>query len=461
MRWQFILVVLLSLLVVSCEADLTDIGSIIQPADDAIMIEVESFSVSSSIDSVSYIYSKPDSFLLGTFVDDTYGTIYADILTQLQPPVGTSYPKTAKADSAKFFINYYSWFGDKYSPLEVKVFKMDMNKTFNETELYKSNINVNEYCSKSVLLGSKVFTAVDYAGGRKDPYSIEIKLDTALVFGRNKFSSELDSTYSIGREANFHNAFKGLYITTNFGTASMLNVNSIFMRYYYSYPVLRKDSVGNTYQTTFNTYLDYPANEEVRSVNRFLLPQKPSVFQKFNADPSVNVISSPSNIYTNITIPLNTIQNKLNSKVGNKTLLLNRAKFRVNITDIESATLAIPPVGSVMMMYESKVDDYFKKRQLPSDTISVIANVSYEYDENKNVVYYYSFDLAKIMTNELNKKDKAPQELKFRLIPVSITYDGSKNIKDIKQQNLMRAVKVCSATHADRPMRLDMVYSGF
>lgn len=458
MRWQFIFVVLLSLLVFSCEADLTDIGSTIQPADDAILIEVDSFSVSSAIDSVPYIYSKPDSFLLGSFVDNTYGTFNADILTQLQPPLDVTFPKNATADSVNLYLAYSSWFGDQYSPLEISVYKMDKGETFSEMGLYKSNEILSKYTTKSVKLGSKIITASDYAAARANKNVITVNLSDAF---KTEFKPLFDKFYTKDKEDEFQKDFNGLYITTNFGTASILNISYIYMRYFYHYPVTRKGVNGADTTVMFSTHHDYPASDEVRSVNRFELPQKKQVYDNFKQTPAVNVISSPANIYTNVTIPFQAIKNKLNSKVGNKTLLLNRAKFRINITDVEDTTLAIPLVSSVMMMYESEVDTYFKKRQLPTDTVSVIANVSYEYDANKNVVYYYSFDLAKILTHELAKKNNAPAELKFRLIPVSITYDGSKNIKEIKQQSLMRAVKLCSATHPDRPMRLDMVYSGF
>lgn len=457
MRWQFIFVLLFSFLIYSCESDLTDIGSAIQPSDDAILIRVDSFSVSSSNLDMPFIYSRPDSLLLGTFVDENFGTLYADILTQFQPPVGVSYPDNAVADSAKLIMRYYSWFGDKYSPLEVTVFKMDMNKTFSESALYKSNIDPTEYCSQTNVLGTKVFAAKDYGYVRTDTTSVEVMLSKSFV---DDFAVELKKpAYTKDTEVNFQNAFNGMYITTKFGTASMLNIRRIYMRYYYSYPVKRIAADGTVSEVMFGTYQDYPASEEVRTVNRFQLPQKEAVLN--SVDATKNIISSPANIYTTVTMPLNTIKDKLYGQVGNKTLLLNRAKFRVNVTDVKDTTLALPLVNSILMIYEDSVDSYFKTRKLPTSKISVLGSLAYEYDDNNDVVYYYSFDMAKILTYELNKKNGAPQQLKFRLVPVSLTYDGSSNIVEIKQQNLLRAVKLCSAVHPEHPMRLDMVYSGF
>ncbi len=461
MRWQFIFVFVISFVFYSCENDLTNIGANIQPAGDAITLAVDSFTVSSENFDVPYIYSKPDSLLLGTFFDETYGTLYADVLTQLQPPVGVSFPDKAIADSAKLLLVYYSWFGDQYSPMEVNVFKMDQGKTFIESELYPSNIKVDEYCSKSILLGSKVFSPKDYAGGRTNPYVIQVDLDTSLVFGLNKFSSELDASYTLGNEAVFHNKFNGLYITSKFGSASLLNVQNIYMRYYYHYDYIRKTVNGLKDSTvTVSHYQDYPANDEVRTVNRVELPEKAAVLQRFNSDPTKNVVAAPANIYTRVTIPLNTIKTRLTTGVNGKTMLINRAVFRVDATDVQDTTLAVPLVSSILLLNEDSVDNYFKTRKLPTTYNSVLGSIAYEYDSNNELQYFYKFDMSKVLTHELGK-NPVTTELKFRLIPVSISYDGSKNIIEIKQQNLMRAVKLCSGTHPTKPMKLQMVYSGF
>jgi hypothetical protein len=461
MRWHFIFVFVISFVFYSCDNDLTNIGANIQPAGDAITLGIDSFGVSSENFDVEFIYSKPDSLLLGTFFDETYGTLYADVLTQLQPPVGVSYPANAKADSAKLLMVYYSWFGDKYSPLEVNVYKMDQGKTFKESELYPTNIDENEYSSKSVLLGSKVFTATDYAGGRTNSYVIQIDLDTTFVFGQNKFSSELKASYTLGNETAFHNKFNGLYITSKFGSASLLNVQNIYMRYYYHYTYIRKTIDGLRDSTvTVSHYQDYPANEEVRTVNRVELPEKAAVLQRFNSDPTKNVVAAPANIYTRVTMPLNTIKTRLTTGVNGKTMLINRAIFRVDVTDVQDTTLAVPLVSSILLLNEDSVDNYFKTRKLPTTYNSVLGSISYEYDSNNELQYFYKFDMSKVLTHEL-AKNPTTSELKFRLIPVSISYDGSQNIKEIKQQNLMRAVKMCSGTHPTKPMKLQMVYSGF
>jgi hypothetical protein len=63
---------MLALFVFSCNDDLTDLGVGIRPLSDSISIGTDTFHVSTLSDTVSYIISLPDSFLLGSFYDDKF-----------------------------------------------------------------------------------------------------------------------------------------------------------------------------------------------------------------------------------------------------------------------------------------------------------------------------------------------------------------------------------------------------
>ena len=61
----------------------------------------------------------------------------------------------------------------------------------------------------------------------------------------------------------------------------------------------------------------------------------------------------------------------------------------------------------------------------------------------------------------MSKSGGTQEDINFILVPVTLLYDGNKSIIEVKPQNLMRAVKICSGTHSKRPMKLNVVYSGF
>lgn len=463
MKFHIYLIYMLAFVLISCNSDNDELGVSLQPAGDNIVLKIDSFGVTTQNIDIPSIVSRPDSLLFGTFVNDEYGTLNADILTQVMPPLNAKFPAGAQGDSAKIIVRYLTWFGDSYSPFSLNAYQMDLN-TFDENGVYYTDIKPEQYCTKSILLGSKVATASDYGASRSDTTSIEIKLSNAFV---KSFEGELSrEPYTYETEKNFHQNFKGIYLTTNFGTATMLNVRSLLMRYYYSYQYVGKTVKGDKDSTyTVKMYQDYPASQEVRVVNRLAHKNKAQVLQSFNAKPELNLVSSPSNIYTSLTLPYNQIRAKLKAGVGNKNLLLNRAMFRVYVDSYSTETLAVPLVSTMMMINEDSVGNYFKSRKVPSAYSAVISSISYETIDTDSVRYYYDFDMSKLLTEELNNNhymvNNVAQDIKFRLIPVSASYNSSGYVKEYKEMQLLRAVKLCSPNHPISPMKLRMVYSGF
>lgn len=453
----FLVLAFLSLLFFSCSDDLTYIGSQIQPEGDKIVYDTATVSLSTENYYPDFIYSRPDSVLLGTFKDNFYGRLYADILAQVQPPIDFSYPAGSVADSAKVILYYYTWFGDTYSPMQVNIYEMNQGNTFSYTQAYKSNINVADYCDRSVKIGSRIFTAKDAVIVRSDTTTMEFPLTNSFV---QRFSPVLTKKYTDSNANEFQQFFNGLYITTDFGSASMLNIRGVVLRYYFHYTYQTKAVDGVTDSTAIvKTYVNYPSNSEVRMVNRFQLPDRESLKSNFEADDQVNYLSSPSNIYTKISLPFSTLKSKLN--VGSKTLLINRANLRVDINEIDNTDYAQKTAYNLLLVKQEAYDRFFRTRELPSDTCAILASYTYETDSITNKKnYYYSFDIAGIITNEL-KNSPNSESLNFMLVPVTLQYNGSSSVIAVKEENLMRVVKLNSGKNKTRPMKVSLVYSGF
>ena len=52
----------------------------------------------------------------------------------------------------------------------------------------------------------------------------------------------------------------------------MLYIRTILMRYYFHYTYKTKQPTGDRLDSSDKTYMNYPANEEVRQINRFQHP---------------------------------------------------------------------------------------------------------------------------------------------------------------------------------------------
>lgn len=461
----------MSFLVFSCTDTLTNIGSGIQPASDQITIGTDTFHLKTETVFVDSIFSRPDSFLLGTFYDTKFGTVQADILAQVNCPVGFKFPPNAIPDSASVVLYYRTWFGSQYSPLDVNVY--ELNKTiFDYSSLYPSNLNPDFYTDRSVKLGERIFTAHDvvvlsndstYQGWRR-----KIKLSDDFV---NQFFK--DSYYT--STSKFLNFFKGIYVTANYGAASLLTINQLDLNYYYHYTYVTKNISGGDSIVTVKNNVVFPANSEVRQVNRFTHNDRRSVVQIRD---SVNYISSPANLQTRVYIPLSRIKKHMDAGINGKKLTVNSALLRVDVTETEQDTASQhTPVRYLLLIKESAKDRFFINRELPSDTCAIRGDYTAEEIGLTGVYrYYYSFKISKLIANEiLIHGSSVPENMAMRLVPVKIatstSSSGTVSYESVKEDYLMSAVTIRSGNVIEAkdakdnkptlPMCIKLVYSGF
>ncbi|MDD3320856.1 MAG: DUF4270 domain-containing protein [Paludibacter sp.] len=448
MKFQsFVLLILVAIFSFSCADDLTNIGESIQPGSDEILIGTDTFHVSTENVFVESIYTRQDSFLLGTFYNEKYGSTQADILAQVNCPVGFLYPPQSIPDSVLVVLYYDTWFGDSYSPIDVNIYEMNLN-TFNYTTHYPTNIDPLEYTDKSINLGRRIFTAQDTSGTRTYSTYISFKMDAAFV---NRFFD--DSYYA--SETEFQNKFfKGLYITANFGASTILNVSQIDMEMHYHYTAQK-----NGRDTVITDVKTFPANKEVRQVNRFVHNDRDVLVKQKD---SVNYIASPANINTRVKIPLKRMAERMKAKTGNKTLTMNSALLNVEITDFETATIAMPVTSYLLLIKEDSIDNFFKKNKLPDDTYAIVSQYSYAQIGTSGVYgYSYSFDTATLIANEIKNNEVPDENLNMLLVPVRITTDSYYSVTEIKQQFLMSGVTIKSGINPNSPMRINAVFTGF
>jgi hypothetical protein len=455
----FILILFVTATLASCTDDITDMGKTIQPSGDKLIVMSDTLVLNTESFIVPYMYCRPDSFLLGTYYDEIYGTTQADILAQVQPPLGFTYPANAVPDSAVVSLYYVTWQGDDYSPMELNVYEMN-KKTFTYTKSYPTNIDPSDYCDKTIPLGKKIFTPRDAVTLRSDTNSVRIKLYDDFV---SRFAFNLTQTYT--SNTDFLTQFKGIYLTPTFGSASIMNIEQMDLIYYFHY---KYKYSGDDDSTTVNTYVTYPANSEVRQVNRILHPDTTAIKQRMSLaeNQGYNFISSPANIYTRINVPLKSMAEKMN--FNGKRLTINSCMLRVDIVenDRDDNVIEQNPISKLMIIKESAMNDFFKDRELPSDTLAIVSSYSYETDTlTDDVVYYYSYDLATLVAYEIYKAKKnnteLPDNMPLVLIPVVLTYDSSSNITKVQPQNLLNAVTIRSGANTGKPMKLKVTYSGF
>ncbi|MDR3653720.1 MAG: DUF4270 domain-containing protein [Paludibacter sp.] len=451
--YQLILLFLVSLFVFSCTDNLANIGSNIQPSSDQIKIGTDTFHLTTENIFVDYITSRPDSFLLGNFYDAKFGSTQADILAQVNCPIGYIYPPSSVPDSAVVVMYYKTWVGDKYAPLDVNIYQMNLS-TFSYSSLYPTNLDPTVYTDRSIKLGERIFSAKDAVAMRADSTAIRFKLSSDFV------KTFINNSPYYSNPTNFLNEFKGIYITANYGAATLLNISQIDLSYFFHYTYTTKNVSGGDSTVIVKNYIVFPANSEVRQVNRFLHPDRAKVVQQVD---SINYVASPANLQTRVNVPLMRIKQHMDAGVNGKKVTVNSALMKVEVTQTEQDTVLHPVVTYMLLIKESSMNRFFNNNELPSDTCAIYAQYnSVQIGTTGVYQQYYTFSIAKLIANEL-KNDGAnpPEKLALRLVPVKITFNTSGTITKIKQSYLMSAVTLRSGINTYSPMRINVVYSGF
>ncbi len=466
MKRNFWLACIGLMLLASCKE--SSLGNSIMPESDSILVCKDTFHLQTSNFFVDSIFLQNDTFLLGEIYNQRYGTTKADLFFQIAPPVNYRFPtsdsdsiKDAQPDSLVLYMYYRSWDGAKNSPLEFCLYEID-KKTIDYTGVYYSNLKVDDYTTVSDenLIGKKVMTSIDFsqpdsvlADTTKVPY-IKYKLDKS--YAERFFNLDASAYESV--EA-FQNKFKGFYVTTDYGSSTMLHLSQIDMRLYYHYT--RIYSIDNEVNTdTVSTWVNYSANKEVRQLNRIEHPNRADVITNLNGIDSLNFLKSPAGIYTNVTIPVGKMLSTIESKIGDKHLSINNATLNLEIVKDESTALNLAKPEYLLLLRKDMLANYFIDKGLPT-SIDSTAVIGY-FDEKSDA---YSFDLAYLLNVYLNQKKEYVSEtttLDMVILPIdAISSNNDSYITSVSSLFKLSGIAVRSGTNTYSPMRIKLLYSGF
>ncbi len=447
----------------SCKDDSASAGGSVLEKEDEILVRADTFPICSELMQVDSIVSMPDSFLLGE-MQSTYGTLHADVLTQFACPIGFAYPEGAEVDSICLCMGYRSWFGDGNSPMGLTAYEIDLGK-FDYARSYPTNVDPEQYVSvnaEEVLAHEKIVVASQ----KKDSvYSSYEQIYYPLVKARmsDDFTKRFFAIRDFSSQEAFNNIFKGLYIVSEFGSSTILNLLEINISVYYSFTY---NKAGQ--DTTVHDMKAFFANSEVRQINCISYRDQSQAFNKLQADSaSYNYVVSPANIYTRLQFPMKKIQDRINSRIDGKRPYVNMGKVKVVVDNMSSTVTSRDdwsrPAAKMLLIKESAIDRFFTKRELPSDTCALLAEFSKGTTKDGKTEYFYTYDMSALLTHQLRSTNN-PDTLNMLMVPVDVitaTNNNTTYIISIKQQQTVSATKTFSANNAENPMNIEVVYSGF
>lgn len=447
-----------------CNNSFTEIGPSIRPGQDDIDVYTDTFLLDAENWMVPSISAQADTMVLGCFVSPVFGTTKADLLVQLAAPENYVFPDASfkpTPDSLVLLLYYNDYFGNPYAPLQLSIYEMNKAQIDYSTRYY-SDLDVKQYCDSTsdLLLGDRTFTAIDLS--RRSAIA-EDSAETPYI--RYKFSAEQTSNFfelirnnpSITTK-EFLKEFQGMLITTSYGTSTMAYINQITLYLYYHYTYVREG-----HDTIVKTSIAFPANHEVRQLNRFLHPDRKSIVE--NIPDSLLYIKSAAGIYPKIRIPFNRIRAKMFGKEGidstKKVFNISAAEVRLECIENDYTDEYTMEPAALLAISAESFDDFLKHYKSPTgyETDRVVGT----YTASSNS---YTFDFATLLTKALHDNTINPDSVfEFVIVPLNIEYQysssGTISATSVRPLVKMAGARVRSKKNPTSPLRLKLLYEAY
>jgi hypothetical protein len=455
MKKYFIYVIIAATAIVtSCKND-ESVGITIQPQEDEIIVESDTFIIESENYYVPAISAQADSMILGEFYNETYGTTKAELLVQIAPPIDYRFPEAKykpEPDSLVLMMYYNTWVGSAYAPLEFSIYEINKQPIDYNTQ-YLSNLNIGDFTDSTILMGKRLMTSIDLS--RAD----SLEEDTAIMpYVRYKFDQvQLERFFNMPQEVYkdeeaFLDEFKGLYITTRYGSSTLICFNQItmYLYYHYTYQTNGKDTV-------VNTSIIYPSNKEVRQLNKFT---HPNIEEVTVCNDSINFIKSAAGIYPKIRIPIGEMSKRIYSKIGDKQLNVNAAEIIIEDIKYDTTNTYLGKPFYLLALTTDQFDDFLKYNTMPSatDTTAVIASYSTSHKGYKLDLAYF---ITKHLRNEIVEEDDVIEMILMPVLAETSTSTETSTIANIKPLTQLAVSTIRSGKNEYSPMRLKILYNGF
>ena len=412
----FIICFILGIIYISCDETVSRVGLGIQPDEDKISVFDTTVVIEAKTIEVDSVYAKTINGLLGEIYDPSYGVIKSGYICQYYPSIGFidfNEIENEKIDSVRLRISYQTYYGDSVAPMEATVYPV--NQVLGNH--YYTNVNPEDFCDMNNPLSKYAYTARNLnvsIGTLLEEQSFHISIPLPVEIGQ-KYLEKVKNNELTTTEA-FLKFFPGTYITTTFGTGSMLPVDATSIQIFYTRIYTTQTVNGEDSVARESRFALFSVTKEIIQLNSFK-NKNPDFILEDNADKTY--IKSPAGVFTELTIPIKEIVKGIGSKKFSSVKLSLKA-YQKDEWEHSFPLPGIPynPGNGATTGYSSKllliepdsVANFFEDRRAADNRTSFTTSFnssSYSYEFN---------NIANIVQNAI---DKAPdKDLKLWVIPV-------------------------------------------
>jgi len=360
-----------SIILCGCNDTITQVGISIQPEEDKITIYSDTFQMTLSPVKADSIYAKTHNAYLGDIYDPVYGQIKADYLNQFYCEEDFQFyytPQDGIIDSVTYYIVFSTWNNDPFNPMQISIYPV--NKSLDK--VFYTNINPEDYCDMSKPLASKAFSiyncpiidSVAVAQISSTEYSYkyyrQLKVRLPLEFGQRIYDETINNPSSFHNQESFNQFLPGFYITTDYGSGTLLHVDQKGFYIDYHYTVLSSeetDSVIPVSQVFLST-------KDVIQMNHF---QNIGVEPLLNDNDDYVYLQTPAAVFARLTIPAADILKLTEDRI------VNNFTLDIRFMPSEDATYALSPPPYLLLLPEDSLHSFFENEYVEDYVTSYIS----------------------------------------------------------------------------------------
>ena len=430
MKVKYLWAILLSLTFFGCDDNTGTLGLGMFPGGDQnINGKLATFDVKTQSELAGKVFAKTSVGYLGKFTDPDFGYYEAGFLAQLHcnenfafPPLyNKNNPNDPKAIMVKnevyrteLSLAYSSYFGDSLTASRLSVYQL--NKDLDKESAYYTNINPEDFYNKNdpnALLGRKAYTAVDLSVAssvrNQDGYVSSVTVTLPQTLGQKILEASRKADEDNTDFANvFRNLFKGIYVKNDYGDGTILYVDQIELHVIYECYVKGDDGANlkksdNETDSTAYSYRTFAATKEIIQANSFNSDED-KIKEKVQ-EQEWTYLKTPAGIYTQVSLPLNDIQEKLSQDTLNVVKLALTNYNQSNDKNKYDFSMNIP--SYVLLVREKEKESFFQDNKINDDVTSYIA----QHNAINNNQYVFS-NLSRLINTCLAEKAAAITALK-------------------------------------------------
>lgn len=444
------LTVILSFLFLhSCSDDTAGLGLDMMPASDTVRVFYDTYSVPTETFPVDEaVLARTSRSYLGRFTDPETGiSASADFIAQYhitESSTGNLFPPKIVDDyvtsiDVRLYID--NFIGDSLTTFKVSVYDLDTD--LDPEADYYTDINPNDYIDEtSEPMSHKWFTLSDRIISEADRtatgYVRHIRIPLPREVGQAIYDaykedkSDFTSTYKW-----LHSGLpcsKGLYFKLEYGEGAVayVYITQIRINYKYYDNNLKKEVDGVTLMSS---------TEEVIEVTNFQTEDLSSLV----TDPSCTYLRTPAGLFTQLTLPIESISTK--DSINSASIQFKR----YNDTSGEKYKLGIPQT-LLMVRLDEYNNGFFEKYRVADNKTSYVTTFS-----ATGNTYTFS-NIAQLINKCIQEKKSGKASANYNkvlLIPVTTTYDTSKNLVKLNHDFSFNQARLVKDT------KLDIIYSQF